>query len=96
MLITLNTDGSLDYGTRDNRKAGWAYWISSNMGRFKAYGKCPNCNNTMAPELVAIAKGIYFIRNNKDLSKCTKLIVNTDCQAGIDWIDSINNHKDSH
>lgn len=95
-LVTLNTDGSLDYGAKTGKpkKAGWAYWISSDIGRFKNYGRCPDCDNTMGPELAAIAKGIYFIRNHPELSKCTRLIVNTDCQPAIDWMKSIGRSRD--
>lgn len=92
MLVTLNTDGSLGEGN----KAGYAYWISSNEGRFKSYGRPPNCDNAMAPELVAIAKGLHFIRNHPELKKATKVIINTDCVPAIRWIKSINIHKKKH
>lgn len=89
--ITLNCDGSLDFTQRGNLvKAGWAYWISSDIGRFTGFGRCPNCDNTMGPELVAIAKGIHFIRNHPELSKTKKIIVNTDCEPGISWMKTIN------
>ena len=96
MLITLNTDGSLDWGAKVGNpgKAGYAYWISSDLGRFKKYGRLPNCVNSMGPELAAIAKGLYFIRNHPELSKATKIIVNTDCQPAIDWIASINRSRE--
>jgi ribonuclease HI len=90
MLVTLNCDGSIDYGSMAGRpkKAGWAYWISSDLGSFKKYGRCPDCTNTMAPELAAIAKGIHFIRTHDKLSKATKIIINTDCIPAINWIGS--------
>lgn len=96
MLITLNTDGSLDWGAKIGKpgKAGYAYWISSDLGRFKKYGRLPDCVNAMGPEMAAIAKGIYFIRNHPKLSKATKIIVNTDCQPAIDWIASINRSRE--
>lgn len=95
MLVTLNTDGSVDYGAKEGvpKKAGWAYWISSDVGRFKNYGKCPDCTNTMGPELAAIAKGIYFIRNHPELSKATKIIVNTDCKPAISWMATIHRRR---
>lgn len=88
MLVTLNCDGSLDYGAKlgSPKKAGWAYWISSDVGRFKNYGRSPDCTNTMGIELIAVAKGIYFIRNHEKLSKATKIIVNTDCTPAIHWM----------
>jgi len=88
MLITLNTDGSLDWGAKEGNpgKAGYAYWISSNIGRFKKYGRLPNCDNSMGPELAAIAKGIYFIRNHPELKNTTKIIVNTDCEPAIYFV----------
>lgn len=97
-LVTLNTDGSLDYGAKTGKpkKAGWAYWISSDVGRFKNYGRCPACDNTMGPELAAIAKGIYFIRNHPELSKATKIIVNTDCLPAIGWMNTINKRRESY
>lgn len=98
MLVTLNTDGSVDFGaTIENpKKAGWAYWISSDVGRFKNYGRCPDCTNTMGPELAAIAKGIHFIRNHSELCKATKIIVNTDCLPAIRWVKSIGRKKKSY
>lgn len=88
MLVTLNCDGSIDWGAKKGRKkkAGWAYWIASDVGRFKDFGRCPDCTNSMGPELVAIAKGIHFIRNHSELRKATKIIVNTDCMPGINWM----------
>ncbi len=95
MLVTLNTDGSLDWGAKEGSpgKAGYAYWISSDIGKFKKYGRLPDCINSMGPELAAIAKGLYFIRNHSELSKATKIIVNTDCEPGINWIKNINDYK---
>lgn len=95
MLVTLNTDGSVDFGAMIGKpkKAGWAYWISSDVGRFKDYGRCPDCVNTMGPELAAIAKGLHFIRNHKDLQKATKIIINTDCKPAISWVKSINRRR---
>jgi len=96
--VTLNTDGSLDWGSKQGSpgKAGYAYWISSDIGRFKKYGRLPDCDNSMGPELAAIAKGIYFIRNHPELKKVTKIIVNIDCQPAIDWVKSVNSRKKSH
>lgn len=96
MLITLNTDGSLDWGAKKGnpKKAGYAYWISCDVGTFKKYGKLPNCDNPMGPELAAIAKGLYFIRNHPELKCVTKVIVNTDCEPAISWIKSINRQRD--
>lgn len=96
MLVTLNCDGSLDYGAKIGNpgKGGWAYWISSDVGRFKDYGRCPDCVNSMGPELAAIAKGIHYIRNHEKLSKATKIIVNTDCEPAIGWIKSIGRQRD--
>lgn len=87
--VTLNTDGSLDWGSKQGSpgKAGYAYWISSDIGRL------PDCDNSMGPELAAIAKGIYFIRNHPELKKVTKIIVNTDCEPAISWIASINRSR---
>jgi ribonuclease HI len=92
MLVTLNCDGSIDFGAMKGnpKKAGWAYWISSDVGKFKSYGRCPDCTNTMAPELAAIAKGIHFIRNHEKLSKATKIIINTDCVPAINWVATFN------
>ena len=88
MLVTLSCDGSIDFGSKIGvpKKAGWAYWISSDLGKFTSYGRCPDCTNPMAPELAAIAKGMHFIRNHPELSKTTKIIVNTDCLPAISWI----------
>ena len=97
MLVTLNCDGSVDWGAKKGnpKKAGWAYWISSDVGRFKAYGRCPDCTNSMGPELAAIAKGIHFIRNHPKLKVATKIIVNTDCEPAISWIKTINRQRSS-
>lgn len=97
MLVTLNCDGSLDYGAKIGKpkKAGWAYWISSDVGRFKNYGRCPDCVNSMGPELAAIAKGIHFIRNNPKLNKATKIIINTDCEPAISWMRTIHRKRNS-
>jgi ribonuclease HI len=85
--VTLNTDGSLEEcKTGVFVKGGYAFWISSDVGRFTSYGKCPDSDNSMGPELVAIAKGIHFIRNHPKLKFVEKIIVNTDCVPGIDWI----------
>lgn len=92
--VTLNCDGSLDFTQQGNFvKAGWAYWISSDIGKFKSYGRCPDCDNPMGPELAAIAKGVYFIRNHPELSKAKKIIVNTDCEPGINWMRTIHRKR---
>lgn len=97
MLVTLNTDGSLEYGAKIGKpkRGGWAFWISSDAGRFKRYGRTPDATNTMGPELVAIAKGIHFIRNHEYLKEATKIIINTDCEPAINWVSSIHRNRES-
>ena len=97
MLVTLNTDGSLDYPEQGVLvKGGWAYWISSDVGRFKLWGKCPPSDNSMGPELAAIAKGVARIRNCPKLNITTKIIVNTDCVPAINWVKSINKRRSNY
>lgn len=89
MNATLNCDGSLSMNMRNpkkNRRGGYAFWLSCDIGKFKIYGRTPDCNNPMAPELIAIAKGIHFIRRHKELQGITNLLVQTDCLPAINWI----------
>jgi ribonuclease HI len=80
MLITITTDASYYHFTKES---GYAFWISSNAGTFKKYGKLKISECSLEAELKCIANALYFAKNHKELWGISKIIVNTDSLNGI-------------
>lgn len=80
MLVTLNSDASYIHQTKE---AGYAFWISSDVGRFKKYGKLKNAVNSTTSEVMSIINGLHFCRTHPQLKHCTKIVINTDCMYAI-------------
>lgn len=76
MLITINTDGSY---FPETGQAGFAFWISSDKGRFCRYGKLKDAKNALEAELQSLANALHFCRTHPDLKECKKIIINCDC-----------------
>ena len=66
--------------------AGYAFWIASNNGTFKKYGKLNDCENSNEAEMMAIANALHFVRTHPSLENCTKIIINTDSELAINCI----------
>ncbi len=79
--ITINTDTSFNYNPN---KAGFAFWITCPLGRYKRYGKLNNCKDINDAEIQAIGNAIYFVLMS-GLSENTihKIYVNTDSKSAI-------------
>lgn len=87
MKVNVITDGSFK-----DEKAGYAFWISSPVGRFKKYGRLKNAKNSTEAEMQAIANALYFIRNHKDLWGISKITIQTDSEHSINMITDPSNH----
>src|SRR5690606_37854520 len=84
MLVTINCDASHSSHTGDG---GYAFWISSNAGIFKRYGKFKNKVRCPAEaELMCIANAVYYTIHNKELWGISKIIINTDSKLSIHMI----------
>jgi ribonuclease HI len=85
MIVTINTDASWCPKTRDG---GYCFWISSPWGRFKKHGKLRlKPMDSTAAEIMAMVNALYFLSKHKDLKTCSKIIFNTDCTFGINYIE---------
>ena len=90
MLVTVNTDGSY---YPETGRGGYAFWISSNVGTFKGYGKLRNCPGSTEAELMAIANALHYLRHNKEIVGVTKIIINTDCESLINVINNSHTNR---
>ncbi len=90
MLVTVNTDGSF---YPDTGRGGYAFWISSNAGTFKGYGKLRDCPGSIEAELMAIANALHYLRHNEELNSVTKIIINTDCESLINVINNAHRNR---
>lgn len=89
MLVTINTDASFYY----NEKAGgFAFWISTDVGRYKVSGALFNVKNSHDAELKAIGNALAFLKK-ANLPDVHKIIVNTDCKFAINSIKSHGGNK---
>lgn len=84
MRITINTDAS--YHPKYS-EAGFAFWISCDVGRYKMYGPLKDCKSSNEAEIQAIGNALYFLMKsdliNNDISK---IYINTDSDAAIHHI----------
>lgn len=80
MIVTISTDASFQ---RDHNLGSYAFWISSNEGRYQQYGvfKDPCLTPTIA-ETKCILNAIYYLATLK-LPNITKLVINTDSLNSI-------------
>ena len=83
MLITITSDASFD--THSN-KAGYAFLISCNAGKFSKSGSLDTAKNITEAELMAIANSLHYIVNHKELWGVSKVIFNVDFIAAEDFI----------
>lgn len=89
MNITINTDASYCNSTK---VGGYAFWITTNIGRYKKYGELKNTtNNSTEAELKAIANSLEYLKR-LGFVDITKVYINTDSLGAITSINnSINN-----
>ena len=96
MRATINTDASYYH---DTGAAGYAFWISCDVGRFKKWGKISaKCNDPTYAELFCIANAIHYTVFHPELKgKITKIHINTDSQRSINILERpskfYNRHK---
>jgi ribonuclease HI len=91
MLITINTDASW---CRHTKRGSWAFWISSDVGRFKKSGVLKEkCNGNIQAEIMAVVNALHYCRTHKKLKVATKIIVNTDCKTAINIAENPNGLK---
>lgn len=77
--ITITTDASY---CPVEKRAAYAFWISSDLGSIKKSGMLKQCKTSGEAELMCLYNAIhYFIKNGL---KCEMLYVNTDYQAAAD------------
>lgn len=87
MKVNVITDGSYKDG-----KAGYAFWVSSPVGRFKKYGRLKDAKNSTEAEMQAIANALHYIRNKKELWGISNIIIQTDCQSTIQMVSESHKH----
>lgn len=75
MLVTITTDASHDL---NSGKAGYAFLISCNAGRFSKSGPLKTARNITEAELMSLANSLYYLVNCKDLWGVSKVIFNVD------------------
>lgn len=83
MLCTISTDASFDSNTN---KAGYAFLISCNVGRFSKAGPLKTAKNITEAELMAICNSLHYLVNHKELYGVSKVIFNVDFIAAKDFI----------
>ena len=87
-MVTINTDASFYH---EDGRAGYAFWISSDVGRFKKWGKLnTDCKKDPTyAEFFCIANAIHYTMLHPELKgKITKLHINTDSQKCINFFNS--------
>jgi len=82
MIVTINTDASFN---PQYKLGGYAYWMVGNDKRLKKGGLLKSCSNNIEAEVKAIANALYRLIKT-DFKVVTLLIVNTDCENGINLI----------
>lgn len=95
MRATINTDASYYH---DTGEAGYAFWIASDAGRFKKWGKITaKCNDPTYAELFCIANAIHYTVFHPELrGKLTKIHVNTDCERAMNIIRQPSKYYNKH
>lgn len=83
MLVTVTSDASFD---SNSNKAGYAFLISCNAGRYSKAGFLDTAKNITEAELMAIANSLHYIVNHKELWGVSKIIFNVDFIAAEAFI----------
>lgn len=81
---TITCDGSF---YPDTKEAGYAFWISSDEGKFTRHGKLKEARNSQEAEIQSLVNSLHFVRNHYKLKYCEIIYVNTDCKMIIDIMD---------
>lgn len=80
MNITINTDASF---CPDGKVGGYAFWVTSNLGRIKysnIFKRKPN--NPSEAEIKCIINAVYILSSIIDLDN-HNVVINTDCTSAI-------------
>lgn len=84
MNVTINTDASFCHRTKS---AGYAVWISSNIGRIKYSGILKECKCSSEAEQQAIANALFLLRksylNNGNI---LRIYLNSDCIPALNMV----------
>jgi len=85
MLVTITTDASYYH---DHKIGGYAFWITSNMGRLRySNAFSVTINSPHDAEFKCIINALHFLK--KTGWEVTRLVINTDSQTTIDHIEKI-------
>jgi ribonuclease HI len=82
MTITVNTDASYSH---QHKVGAFAYWITTENGRYKNAGVLRNVQDSLDAELQAIANAFHSILK-KEWTGITHIYINTDCEAAINLL----------
>lgn len=76
MLITINTDASVNPQTKEGS---YALWMVSNYGRVTKSGRFKTkVDNSTEAEVMAIVNALHLLKSQNYIS-VTRVIINTDC-----------------
>lgn len=83
MNITINTDASF---CPDTLVGGYAFWITTDLGRYKRYGSIKDTSrDSTEAEMKAIANALYYL-NTLNFVNIDSIYINTDSMCAIDYI----------
>lgn len=82
MLVTITSDASY---SNQQGTAGYAFLISSNLGRFHKSGTL-NVETITEAELMAIGNALYYVLHHKGIYNVSKIILNVDFIAAKEMI----------
>lgn len=77
MNITINTDASF---CPTQKVGGFAFWITSDIGRIKRMGGLKSVETAQDSELKCLANAVYVLLNSKlNNGSINKIYINSDC-----------------
>jgi ribonuclease HI len=84
--VTINTDASY---CPDTGAAGYAFWISTESGRYKKHGVLKDAKNSIEAEMHAVANALHFLFTNPPTHGMTfdKIWINSDCTTVLDRVE---------
>lgn len=78
MNVTINTDASFNH---HHKVGGYAFWITSELGRIRQSGTLKETSDAQDAELKALANAVYVLLNSEfNNGSIEHIYVNSDCK----------------